>query len=777
MGQFAASFYRHDLLANGIGDGRYAFRAYVPGQLSTTELDRFEVFTSFPRRITLSHRGKTQHLADDARAGARTIARCAREMFRPLLVQLASAIPEMLDGAGPGTDCGTDRRLYEHLLGPSPIKGTAPLHGHTLSAYTDHIRHKYELAEVYNTSFSKSEYDGFLKWYLESYGETRRAKRAPLSAHEIAYLNAVVGADSPGSHMTRAASLFVEDHFGRSPKRNLSADELAYWWSVEQSRKLFVEDCLVPQENVRLLERVRDDVGEYPLSIFMEMFISKNSIFDNLSTDRVDVRRMIYFVIMLYAIRIPHILSFLPLRWLELILARRARHESCFDELAALVFGKTDLITSHSYTGHLKRMGFDLHQQKFSFFARDGSRILAAGLGKPDRAVTDIQIIGPFRRTLGLSHSCRLLGKLIGTLGYKVNCVDFDLENHSPDEDFDLHGLDKLSPARINILHLNPEALPAVIAYSPDVFSNAYNIAFCYWELDFPGDCQLLGLKLPDEIWTASTFVADVFRAYCRSVVCVGMASDFSPTRNRDDDRTILTKYGIAEGDFVFLTVSDALSRVERKNPFGAIRAFLAAFPTRRGVKLIIKTHNLRHVTDPDQRKMWKAVEEVATGDDRIILIDETLSREQHCALIAASDCLVSLHRSEGFGLDLIYALRCGVALMATGYSGNLDFCNRDSVWLIDYEKRYLKQSDYAFVKPGHRWAEPDHDNAVATMREILADAPGRKRLSDNGRRFVAEHFSVEAISRRIDLRIKEILYGQHRPGAMTVDQKSLKVG
>lgn len=755
MGQFAASAFRQDLLANGIGDGRYAFRAYVPDQIPAAEFDRFEVFTSFPSRVALSHPDGVRRHGDDAQAAKPTLTERVRDMFRPLVVQLA-ALDREVPPSGLGVDGG--RHLYEDLFGPSPIKNATPLHGNPLSAYTDYIRHKYELADVYDTTFAKSEYDAFLRWYLQDYSAVQGPKRAPLSSPELGYLNSAVEVEGVGT-TTRAASFFIDVYSGRHLNgKKICNDDFVYWWAVEQSSALFVEDCLVPQEHVSLLRRVRVDVEEYPLSVFMEIFVSRNRIFDRLPMDQGHVRKMIYFAIMLYALRVPHILAYMPSRWLGVILAPGAQSTSLFDQLAASVFGGVDLLTSYHYVMHLRQRGFNVKQQKFSFFTRDGSRILAAGLSKPDTAKTDIQIIGPFQYTLGLGESCRLLGRLIETLGYTVKLIDFDLENCSPREARNVGGLDKLSAARVNIVHLNPEALPAAIAYSPDVFTDAYNIAFCYWELDLPGDCQLLGLTLFDEIWTASTFVADAFRPFCKSVMNVGMACEVDRTRTRGDVRGMLGKYGITSADFVFLSVSDALSRVQRKNPIGAIRAFSAAFPNHSGVKLIIKTHNRKHVTDPDQQRIWKSIEEVAKEDARIILIDETVSRDQHRALIAASDCLVSLHRAEGFGLDLIYALSRGVPLIATGYSGNLDFCNSGSVWLIDYEERYLSRSEYAFVKPGHKWADPKHDHAVATMQQLFADVAKRRRLSDNGRRFVEEHFSVEAISRRIDLRLREIL-------------------
>jgi glycosyltransferase involved in cell wall biosynthesis len=69
-----------------------------------------------------------------------------------------------------------------------------------------------------------------------------------------------------------------------------------------------------------------------------------------------------------------------------------------------------------------------------------------------------------------------------------------------------------------------------------------------------------------------------------------------------------------------------------------------------------------------------------------VILLDELMSPAQAYGLIAMSDCFVSLHRSEGFGLGMAEAMLMGKPVIATGYSGNLDLMNRDNSLLVDYE-------------------------------------------------------------------------------------------
>lgn len=281
-----------------------------------------------------------------------------------------------------------------------------------------------------------------------------------------------------------------------------------------------------------------------------------------------------------------------------------------------------------------------------------------------------------------------------------------------------------------NLIAVNAEQFPVLEADMGDVLlPDRRNIAYWFWELSTPSNEARAALARRgawqiDEVWAASNFVADAFRsATDRPVHVVPVPVDVPHASARDR-----ASFGLPHDRVVFLCTFDFLSVVERKNPFGVVDAFTTAFRPGEGPLLLVKS------TNGHQR--WSGLERLRVaveGRDDIVVWDEHLSLADQMALIREVDCLVSLHRSEGLGLHLAEAMGIGTPVVATAYSGNVDFMDATCAAMVGYELIPVAHGEGVYLD-GARWAEPDRDDAARWLRRLASDAELREKLSRAGR-------------------------------------------
>jgi glycosyltransferase involved in cell wall biosynthesis len=133
-------------------------------------------------------------------------------------------------------------------------------------------------------------------------------------------------------------------------------------------------------------------------------------------------------------------------------------------------------------------------------------------------------------------------------------------------------------------------------------------------------------------------------------------------------------------------------------------------------VGLVLKTMN----TKPNNPE-WQAFLKECQTDKRIQLITETLDRPEVLGLINACDAYVSLHRAEGFGRTLAEAMLLGKPVVATNYSGNVDFMHAMLAYPVSHTESLVDIKSYQWVALDDYsvWAESNIESAVNSMQEI----------------------------------------------------------
>ena len=413
-------------------------------------------------------------------------------------------------------------------------------------------------------------------------------------------------------------------------------------------------------------------------------------------------------------------------------------HESASRRDASITPDET---TMWQIWGDFLRAGDPFHSPHFAKdrvdCALDASRV--GFLGHAPTHPAGVNLVGYIRAEMGLGQAARGVAAALKAVGEPFSVIDYQYGNPSRMEDATWAAFEtEKATYDVNVVYVNadlvPEAFPRLPAGTLD---GRYTIGAWTWELpEFP-DEWVPSFEHVDEVWVPSTFVQQAIAAKS-PVPVVRMPHAISRPGGPFASRADL---GLAQEPFLFLMMYDYFSVRRRKNPEGAIEAFRHAFDAEdRSVELVIKMNNV----DRTERTL---IESLIEGRSNISLLERTLSRREVDSLLVASDCFVSLHRAEGFGLAIAEAMALGKPVVATYWSGNVDFMTPWNSAPVTYELRTLEES-YGPYRAGQMWADPDIEDAARWMRELAND---RERAAELGRRAaidIESGFSTEAVGR-----------------------------
>jgi glycosyltransferase involved in cell wall biosynthesis len=289
---------------------------------------------------------------------------------------------------------------------------------------------------------------------------------------------------------------------------------------------------------------------------------------------------------------------------------------------------------------------------------------------------------------------------------------------------------------------------------TPSFFTDRYVIGQWFWELEDAPTWFAPAYSLVNELWAPTHFIENMLRANVPSSVHVEYVPlpvhapviDSSLTRQR---------FGLDER-FMFLFVFDFMSVMKRKNPLGLIQAFTSTFAEGEGPQLVIKGIN------GDKRPAEHAVlsEAVAQRSD-ITLINEYFTREETSTLISMANTYVSLHRSEGLGLTISEAMTLGVPVIATGYSGNMDFMRTGNSLLVP-GTRVLVGDGAEGYSPTASWMEPDISQAAQYMRYVYENEQDAREMGLRGQRDIVSSLTTERCGAIMKNRLEDIWSSLH---------------
>ncbi|MGD0742187.1 MAG: glycosyltransferase [Acidimicrobiales bacterium] len=373
------------------------------------------------------------------------------------------------------------------------------------------------------------------------------------------------------------------------------------------------------------------------------------------------------------------------------------------------------------------------------------ARRQTAGSGAPGIVVRPraaVNAIGSWAATTGLAEAGRRCVGAILDAGVEVAVEDFDYGAPRDPQRFParLRSLPRGRPHDVDLWFLNVNEFTVVPEeYLHPLARPRRIVAYWHWEQVSIPPAFREQLDRVDEIWVASSFVAETFRRHTTKPIAI-VPCVVEPVANTAASRG---DFGLPEDRCLFFFHFDVSSTLARKNPRGVIEAYRRAFtPAERAarVHLVMKTINLGRY--PEAGAALRSAVDLVGGT----VIDADLRPEDVNALTALCDVYVSLHRAEGFGMGLAEAMYFGKPVIGTAYSGNMDFMTVSNSCPIGYrmaqidsgELRFNRQTEKVY-RPGEWWADPDIDEAARRMRQLFASEALRRRLGQAAARTIRE--------------------------------------
>lgn len=363
-----------------------------------------------------------------------------------------------------------------------------------------------------------------------------------------------------------------------------------------------------------------------------------------------------------------------------------------------------------------------------------------------------VTVVGYLRTESGVGEVARLTMRALDRAGLQVEGLDVNLNVVSRREDESVaKWLSSAGTASVQVFCINADQLPAVASsVAPVLNSEAYRITIPFWELSRFPDAWLAAFDYVDEVWAPSRFIQTALsKVLAKPVIRMPVALEFPdvhPVRR--------TALGLSEDRFLFLYAFDFLSYAERKNPRAVLTAFRKAFGGRGGASkpmLVIKSQNGSLV----EESLADLYSEISDDPD-VVLLDQTLSRTDTLGLVAAADCVVSLHRSEGLGLLIAEAMAAGTPVIATDYGATTDLLSPSTGFPVDFTLTAVEEGQYPYYE-GQVWAEADPVHAAWLMREVVERPEEAAHKSARAQAHLQREYSYSRVAQLQKARLQEL--------------------
>lgn len=361
-----------------------------------------------------------------------------------------------------------------------------------------------------------------------------------------------------------------------------------------------------------------------------------------------------------------------------------------------------------------------------------------------------VNLVGYAYAEMGVGESVRLTAMALEAAGVPYALCALQGAASHRQEDRRLGEPAREFPYAVNLFQVPADRLDdAWREASGRLPRETYTIGYWAWELESIPTSHVAASAALDEVWGPSTFVRDAYaRVLQRPVITMPHPVSRPPS-------TLLTReaLGLPRDPFLLLTAFDAASVMERKNPRDSLlllRRLIKGYPN---LHLVLKASS-SHLA----REEMEELRALSDGLP-VTLVERTLSRQEMYGLVELCDAFLSLHRSEGFGLVIAEAMAASKPVVATSYSGNVDFMTEANSYLVTFDRRLVGHGSLPY-DPSATWAAPSLDHAEQQVRRLLTDVAERDRRRHAAQQTIDQQLSIEVVGGQMLTRLSQITQG-----------------
>jgi hypothetical protein len=359
-----------------------------------------------------------------------------------------------------------------------------------------------------------------------------------------------------------------------------------------------------------------------------------------------------------------------------------------------------------------------------------------------------INLVGYVAAELGVGEAARLFAKACVADGVPYSVMDVGYQSPNLQRDKSIFEAAVSQTLAVDLLYVNADQTARTQVFLTEQRQSEVQVlrprvAFWHWEQ------PSLPLKFLDafdglsEVWVASDFVLQAVSSISPvPVFKMPHAIDFSVS-----SKATRAHFGLPEHQFLVLVMYDFHSLQFRKNPQAALEVVQRCAVQHPNLTLVVKTINAEaHLEAYKQLR-----DEFANLS--VVWLDQYLTRQEVFDLEFCCDTMLSLHRAEGYGLGLAEMMFLGKPVIATGWSGNMEFMNPMNSMPVQYTLKPLEQ-DLGPYEAGQVWAEANLEHAEWCLNELLTNSELYTKIASAAQKHMVECYSPKVIGEQIKKRL-----------------------